>query len=288
VHVRILVTGAEGILGRAIREWLASGNTLYLWGRDEVDVRDRERVFAAAKGIEFDAVIHAAAMTAVDRCETEFDLAMATNRDGTRHVASLAAERDVTLVYLSTDYVFDGTKNGPYLEDDPPKPINAYGRSKLAGEEVARDVATKPLTVRTSWVFGEGGKNFVDAIADKLQRGEAPEVVADQTGCPTYARDLARGIEKLLRLGTVGTVHVTNSGTTTWHGFAVEIARYLGSPLPVRETTSEEFKRPAPRPKNSVLSGERFRALTGEALPSWESAVHDYLGRRSARKGAAA
>jgi dTDP-4-dehydrorhamnose reductase len=286
--MRILVTGAEGILGRAIRESLASGNTLYLWGRDEVDVRDRERVFAAAKGIEFDAVIHAAAMTAVDRCETEFDLAMATNRDGTRHVASLASERSATLVYVSTDYIFDGTKEGPYVEDDPPKPINAYGRSKLAGEEVARETSPKTLVVRTSWVFGEGGPNFVDAIAEKLQRGDAPEVVTDQRGSPTYARDLARGIEKLLRLGATETVHVTNSGSTTWHGFAVEIARYLGSPLPVRETTSDRFQRPAKRPKNSVLSGERFRALTGESLPSWESAVHDYLGRRSARKGAAA
>ncbi len=286
--MRILVTGAEGILGKAIREWLASGNTLYLWGRDEVDVRDGERVFAAAKGIEFDAVIHAAAMTAVDRCETEFDLAMATNRDGTRHVASLAAERGATMVYLSTDYVFDGTKKGPYLEDDPPDPINVYGRSKLAGEEVARATARKHLTVRTSWVFGEGGANFVDAIAEKLNRGEAPAVVTDQHGSPTYARDLARGIEKLLRLGTTGIVHVTNSGDTTWHGFAVEIARYLGSPLPVRETTSDTFQRPAPRPKNSVLSGDRFRALTGESLPRWEDAVHDYLGRRSARKGAAA
>jgi dTDP-4-dehydrorhamnose reductase len=286
--MRILVTGAEGILGRAIREWLASGNTLYLWGRDEVDVRDRERVFAAAKGIEFDAVIHAAAMTAVDRCETEFDLAMATNREGTRHVASLASERGATMVYLSTDYVFDGTKSGPYLEDDPPKPINAYGRSKLAGEEVTREVAKKHLTVRTSWVFGEGGANFVDAISEKLKRGEAPEVVTDQRGSPTYARDLARGIEKLLRLGAMGTVHVTNSGETTWHGFAVEIARHLGSPLPVRETTSDRFQRPAPRPKNSVLSGERYRALTGESMPRWEDAVHDYLGRRSAQKGVAA
>jgi dTDP-4-dehydrorhamnose reductase len=113
-------------------------------------------------------------------------------------------------------------------------------------------------------------------------------VVTDQRGCPTYARDLAQGIEKLLRLGTTGTVHVTNTGETTWHGFAVEIARYLGSPLPVRETTSDRFQRPAPRPRNSVLSGERFRAITGESLPTWIDAVHDYLGRRSARKGAAA
>ena len=174
------------------------------------------------------------------------------------------------------------------MEDDPPRPINAYGRSKLAGEEATREAGGKFLIARTSWVFGEGGKNFVDAIAEKLQRREAPEVVTDQQGSPTYARDLARGIEKLLRIGATGTVHVTNSGVTSWHGFAVEIARYLGSPLTVRETTSDRFPRPAPRPKNSVLSGERYRALTGESLPSWQEALHDYLGRRSVRKGAAA
>jgi len=286
--MRILVTGAQGILGQAIRESLASGNTLYLWGRDEVDVRDPERIRTAAKGIEFDAVIHAAAMTAVDRCETEFDLAMATNRDGTRNVAALARERGATLVYVSTDYVFDGSKNGPYVEDDPPRPINAYGRSKLAGEEVTRESGGKFLIARTSWVFGEGGKNFVDAIAEKLKRQEAPEVVTDQRGSPTYARDLAHGIEKLLRVGATGTVNVTNSGATTWHGFAVEIARYLGSPLVIGETTSDRFPRPAPRPKNSVLSGERYKALTGESLPTWQDALHDYLSRGSVRKGAAA
>lgn len=286
--MRILVTGAEGILGRAIREGLASGNTLYLWGRDEVDVRDPERVRSAAAGIEFDAVIHAAAMTAVDRCESEFELAMATNRDGARHVAALAEERGATLVYLSTDYVFDGAKDGPYVEDDPPRPINAYGRSKLAGEVAAREVASKCLIARTSWVFGEGGKNFVDTIADLLRKGESPEVVIDQRGSPTYARDLARGIERLLRLGAAGVVNVTNSGSTTWHGFAVEIARYLGSAVPIRETTSDRFARPAARPRNSALSGERYRALTGESLPPWQEAVHDYLSRRPGLKGVAA
>ena len=285
--MRILVTGADGILGRAIREGLASGNTLYLWGRGEVDVCDLQRIEAAAKGIEFDAVIHAAAMTAVDRCETEYDLAMATNRDGTRNVAALAEERGATLVYLSTDYVFDGTKEGPYLEDDPPRPINAYGRTKLAGEEAARSTARKCLVVRTSGVFGEGGRNFVDTIAGMLQRGESPEVVTDQRGSPTYARDLARGIERLLRRGATGIVHVTNSGSTTWHGLAVEIARCLGSPVRIRETTSDRFARPAQRPKNSILSGERFRALTGEPLPPWQEALRDYLGRRASMKGSA-
>jgi dTDP-4-dehydrorhamnose reductase len=287
--VRILVTGAEGILGRAIREWLGARHTLYLWGRDEADVRDPAGVEGAARGIEFDVVIHAAAMTDVDRCESEFELALAVNRDGTRNVARLVRARNAALVYVSTDYVFDGTKEGAYLEEDPPSPINAYGRSKLAGEEAAREGAGRCLIVRTSWLYGLGGRNFVDTIAEKLGRGETPEVVTDQRGSPTYARDLVRGIERLLCTKASGVVHVSNQGETTWHGFAVAIAKHLGSGLTIRQTTSARFARPARRPANSVLSGERFRALTGHTLPHWEEALRDYLTRRAeARKGIAA
>jgi dTDP-4-dehydrorhamnose reductase len=287
--MRILVTGAEGILGQAIREWLGPRHTLYLWGRDEADVRDAARVAGAARGIEFDAVIHAAAMTDVDRCEGEFELALSVNRDGTRNVARLAGERNALLVYLSTDYVFDGSKEGPYLEEDPPAPVNAYGRSKLAGEEAAREEAPQSLIVRTSWVYGAGGRNFVDTMAERFCRGEIPDVVTDQRGSPTYARDLARGIERLLCTRASGVVHVTNRGETTWHGLAVAIARQLGSPLAVRPTTSDRFPRPARRPANSVLSGERFRSLTGHTLPHWEEALRDYLaGRAELRKGAPA
>ncbi len=286
--MRILVTGAEGILGRAVREWLGLRHTLYLWDREEADIRDGSRVLEAARGIEFDAVVHAAAMTDVDRCESEYELALSTNRDGTRNVAALARERGAILVALSTDYVFDGSKEGPYLEDDPTCPVNAYGRSKLEGERAALETAPRCLVVRTSWLYGPGGRNFVDTIAARLERGEAPEVVTDQRGSPTYARDLARGIERLLCRGATGTVHVTNSGVTTWHGFAVSIARHLGSPLAVQPTTSDRFPRPAKRPANSVLSGDRYRSLAGKSLPHWEEALQDYLAHRAARRGLAA
>lgn len=279
--MRILVTGAEGILGRAIREWLMARHTLYLWGRDEADVRDPAGVSEAARGIEFDAVVHAAAMTDVDRCESEFEEALAVNRDGTRNVARLAGGRGAAFVYVSTDYVFDGSKPGPYVEEDPPAPINAYGRSKLAGEEAARGEAGRCLVVRTSWLYGPGGRNFVDTIADRLSRGVIPEVVTDQRGSPTYVRDLARGIERLLCVKATGIVHVTNRGETTWHGFATAIARHVGSPVAIRTTTSDRFPRPARRPANSVLSGERFRSLTGHELPTWDEALRDYLARRA-------
>jgi dTDP-4-dehydrorhamnose reductase len=286
--MRVLITGANGILGRALADRLNKAHTLFLWGRDEADLTDEGAVRGAAQGIEFDAIVHAAAMTNVDGCESEPERAMAVNRDGARHVARLAHDRGAVIVYVSTDYVFDGTKEAPYLEEDPPNPINAYGRSKLAGEEAARASGARCLVVRTSWLFGHGGTNFVDTIATKLGRGEELEVVDDQRGSPTYARDLAHGIELLLRRAATGTVHVTNSGHTTWYGFAVEIARYLGSTVPIRPTTTERFPRPAARPKHSVLSGARYRALTGESPPPWEEALHHYLASRKAMAGEAA
>jgi dTDP-4-dehydrorhamnose reductase len=283
--MRVLITGANGILGRALSERLGGAHTLYLWGREEADLTDEVQVRSAGKSIAFEAVVHAAAMTNVDGCESEPERAMMANRDATRFVAALARERGAAMIYVSTDYVFDGSKGSPYMEEDPTHPINEYGRTKLAGEEAARASGAPCLVVRTSWLYGPGGKNFVETIAAKLGRGESLEVVDDQRGSPTYARDLADAIELLLRRGALGTVHVANSGHTTWYGFAVEIARYLGSPNPITPTTSERIQRPAARPKYSVLSGARFHALTGESLRPWEEAVHHYLASRKAIAG---
>jgi len=286
--VRILVTGANGLLGRALRERLSPGNTLYLWGREEADVTDEAGVKNAARGLDFEAVIHSAAYTNVDGAEREPDQAMAVNRGGTRHVAALARERGAIFVYVSSDYVFDGTKRTPYLEEDPTNPLSAYGASKLAGEQEALSSGASCLVVRTSWLFGQGGKNFVDTIAAKAMRGEPMEVVDDQRGSPTYARDLAHGIELLMRRGAHGIVHATNAGETTWHGLAVEIARTVASTATIAPTTTARMNRPAPRPAYSVLSGERFRALAGEPLPPWEDGVHRHLAERPSRQGEAA
>lgn len=283
--MRILITGANGILGRALRERLEQGNSLYLWGREEADLTDEAATRAAAKGIEFEAVIHAAAYTKVDDAEREPDRAMSVNRDGTRHVAALARERGAAMVYVSTDYVFDGTKGAPYVESDPTNPASVYGKTKLAGESVALASGASVVIARTSWLFGPGGKNFVDTIADRLERGDPLKVVSDQRGSPTYARDLAHGIELLLRRGATGIVHVTNSGDTTWHGFAVEIARYLGIEAEIAPISSDQLKQAAPRPRASILSGTRFRELTGESLPTWQDALHRYLAGRRARQG---
>jgi len=271
------------MLGRALGERLRGTHTLFLWGREEADLTDEAQVRTAAKGIAFDAIVHAAAMTNVDGCESDPDGALRVNRDATRHVADLARERGVVFVYVSTDYVFDGTKRSPYLEEDPTGPINVYGRSKLEGERAAIDSGARALIVRTSWLFGPGGKNFVDTIASKLERGESLRVVDDQKGSPTYSRDLAHAIELLLRRGSLGTVHATNAGATTWCGLARQIAGDLGSDAPITPVTTEEFPRPAPRPRYSVLSGARFRAWTGENLRPWEEAVGHYLATRRSR-----
>lgn len=286
--MRILVTGANGILGRALRERLTGGDTLYLWGREEADITDEGAVRAAARGLDFDTVIHAAAYTNVDGAEKEPAVATAVNRDGTRHVAALARERGAVFVYVSSDYVFDGTKGTPYVEEDTPRPLSAYGASKLAGEEAALDSGAPCLVVRTSWLFGPGGKNFVDTIAAKALRGEPLQVVDDQRGSPTYARDLAHGIELLLRRGALGIVHVTNAGDTTWHGLAVEIARTVGAPVAITPISTASMARPAPRPAHSVLSGARFRALVGSPLPDWQDAVHRHLADRPSHQGEAA
>lgn len=286
--MRILITGANGMLGRALAARLASGHTLLLWGRDEADVTDEGSVRAAATGIEFDAVVHAAAYTDVDRCESDEEAALRVNRDGVRHVAALARDRGARFVAVSTDYVFDGTKEAPYREDDATGPINAYGRTKLAGEEAALASGAAALVVRTSWLFGPGGKNFVDTIAGKLERGEALEVVNDQHGSPTYTRDLAHGIARLLGRGATGIVHVTNTGATTWYDFAVAIARRIGSSAAIAPVPSSRFVRPARRPARSVLSGERYRSLVGEPLPPWEEALQHYLAVRAAAPGAVA
>ena len=285
--MRILITGANGMLGRALADRLSGGHTILLWGRDEADLGDEAAVRDASRGIEFDAIVNAAAFTDVDRCESDYGAALRGNRDAVHHLALLAKDRGARFVTISTDYVFDGTKNGPYVEGDPTAPINAYGRSKREGEMAALESGAAALVVRTSWLFGPGGKNFVDTIAGKLERSEPLEVVDDQRGSPTYTRDLAHGIARLLGRGTTGVVHVTNRGETTWYGLAVAIEKYLGSSVSIAPVTSDRFPRPARRPANSVLSGEYFASITGEPLPPWETALHHYLSTRSAAGAAA-
>ena len=278
--MRILVTGANGMLGRALAERLSSGNTLLLWGREEADLADDAAVEEAARGIEFDAIVNAAAFTEVDRCESEFDLALRGNRDAVRNVARLARERGARLVTVSTDYVFDGTATAPIPPSAPVNPLSVYGRTKLAGERAVQAVSPRWLVVRTAWLVGVHGRNFVEAVRERAARGLPLEVVDDQRGTPTFTFDLAAALVTLGLGGYTGVLHVTNQGECSRHEQAAEILRQTGLRAPLTAVKSDRHPRPARRPAYSVLDNSAAIAILGAPLPPWRESLARYLELR--------
>jgi len=274
----ILVTGVYGQLGRAL-ERAATNRGFGVTGHDldTLDICDPVAVDDLVGRSHPDVVVNCAAYTAVDECETNEARAMAVNGTAVGHLAAACDEVGARLVHISTDYVFAGDAERPYREDDPVAPAGAYGRTKLEGERMARR-AKGHLIVRTAWLYGHGGGNFVEAIRRQINGGaESLRVVADQFGSPTSCDDLASALLELVSRDASGVVHATNSGETSWHGFAVEIARLLGSDIPVEPVTTSEFPRPAARPAYSVLDGSRMKRLIGRALPPWQDALSRYL-----------
>jgi len=264
--MRVLVTGAGGQLGREVVEVCAgAGDEVVGCVRDGLDVSDRDQVMQVVAAASPDVVVHAAAYTNVDGCETDPDRAYAVNALGTRHVAEAARLTGARVCYVSTDYVFDGTAGAPYREWDATNPLSVYGRSKLAGEVVLQPGDT---VVRTSWVCGRYGRNFVKTILAKAAQGEALRVVDDQHGCPTFAEDLAAMIRHLVVARLPGVFHVTNQGATTWYRFARDAVAAAGLDVDlVAPISTAEMRppRPAPRPANSVLDNAALR-LSGIAL----------------------
>jgi dTDP-4-dehydrorhamnose reductase len=279
MHRPILVTGSYGQLGRAvIAEIQSRGMSAVGRDLDTLDITDRDSVIEWVVSAGPRAVINCAAFTAVDECEVREDEALAANGTAVGHLAEGCNETGAALVQISTDYVFDGTANRPYREDDPVAPASAYGRTKLRGEELAR-TATDHVIARTAWLYGRGGKHFVGAIRGQLDAGNPRlRVVADQIGSPTFCGDVASALLDLLDAGATGLVHVVNTGTTSWHGFASEIARLLGADTAIDPVATEEFPRPAPRPAYSVLDTRRMESLIGRRMPSWQDALARYLG----------
>ncbi len=285
--MRVLITGAAGQVGRevvAVLERRAAerrrGPALeaVALGRDACDVARRDAVLAVVSGVEPDVVIHCAAFTAVDACESEPDRAYMVNALGTRHVAEAARRVGAHLVAVSTDYVFDGRSSQPYREWDAPHPLSVYGASKLGGERECDPSAT---VVRTSWVCGRFGPNMAKTVL-RLAAGEGPlRFVDDQHGSPTVAADLA---EMLVTLGLErrpGLFHVTNTGATTWYGFArVVLAAAGGDPGRVETIATGALvpPRPAPRPANSVLDNAALRLSGIALLPAWEESVARLIG----------
>jgi dTDP-4-dehydrorhamnose reductase len=276
--MRVTIFGATGLLGKALmREWKEDEVTGL--GCADGDIRDAESVLRLVQRNRPDWIVMAAAYTDVDGCETNRDLAFAVNSHGAVNVAQAAKQQGSRLLFLSTDYVFDGTKTTPYRTDDPQSPRSVYGKSKAEAETQLSQILPECCIVRTSWVFGMGGKCFPDTILKLAATRPQLDVVGDQRGSPTYTVDLARALIQLCRKGASGMVHATNRGECSWYEFAREIIARAGLDTVVRETTSDKFVRPAERPKYSGLSPESLQKY-GIEMPAWQDALQRYLAER--------
>ncbi|NDY43395.1 dTDP-4-dehydrorhamnose reductase [Dissulfurirhabdus thermomarina] len=274
----MLVTGAGGMLGRDVVERFRRHADVVPRLRSELDVSSPQACIRGLKDVRPDVVVNCAAFTRVDDCETERGAAYLVNAKGPGHLAWACRECGTRLVHMSTDYVFDGQGRQPYRETDATRPVNVYGASKLAGEQAIQSMGGDYLIVRTAWLYGRHGPNFVRTILRLAEEKEILHVVSDQRGSPTYTPDLALGLWWLVAQGARGIVHVTNEGTCTWYEFAREIFRLTGrDPDRVRPVATRDYPRPARRPAYSVLDTSFFAALTGGRLRRWNEALVDYL-----------
>jgi dTDP-4-dehydrorhamnose reductase len=277
--MKVLILGATGLLGKAlVREW--TGDEVLAMGSRDVDIRDSAKVRKIIGKARPDWVVLAAAYTDVDGCESHRELAFTVNRDGAMNVAEAARQEGAKLIFLSSDYVFDGKKTSPYEVDDKRNPQSVYGHSKAEAEVKLLEIVPNCCIARTSWVFGVGGRCFPDTILRLAANRPTLEVVNDQRGCPTYTVDLARAIIQLCRKGASGIVHVTNAGDCTWFEFAQEIVNGAGLGTEVRPVSSQQMARPAPRPAYSVLSATSLRRY-GIEMPGLKDGLGRYLGERN-------
>jgi len=276
--MKVVVIGATGLLGQALmREW--RGDEVVGLSSRDVDIRDAGRVREVVANLRPEWIVLSAAYTDVDGCESHQELAVAVNRDGAVNVAQAAKEVGAKLVFLSSDYVFDGKKNSPYEAGDARNPQSVYGRSKAEAEVRLLEVLPQCCIARTSWLFGAGGKCFPDTILKLAASRPALDVVNDQHGCPTYSLDLARGIIELCRRNASGIVHATNAGSCSWFEFARGIVNAAGLTTEVRPVSTQQMPRPARRPAYSVLSPKSLEQW-GIAMPTWQDALRRYLQER--------
>jgi len=270
--MKLLVTGAGGMLAQAvIGTARASGHEVVALTRSDLDITDAAAVTSALHEHRPDAVVHCAAFTRVDNAEHDEARAFAVNAEGTAHVARAATAVGARLVYPGTDYVFDGTARSPYRPDDTPAPLNAYGRSKLAGEDAAREAGSW-IIVRTSWLYGAGGRNFVSTILQRARAGESLRVVDDQVGSPTWTEDLAAVLLTLCERAPDGVYHACNRGETNWYGFARAALQAARCETGVEPVSSSTLVRPARRPVYSVLDCSTTERYTGP-LPQWKDSL---------------
>ncbi len=290
MNLPILITGGSGQIGGALARLADARNIAYYAPpRALLDLANRDSISAMVRSRHWRCIVNCAAYVEVDKAEGEFDLAMAINRDGPEMLALEAAARDVPIVHLSTDYVFDGSKPVPYVEDDPVAPINAYGRSKEAGEAVVRSANARHAIVRTAWVLSAGGSNFLNTMLRLAASHDELRVVSDQMGCPTSADDIAEALLAIIEGGHVigQTLHFVNDGEASWFDLATHIfdaIELMGGKVPsIRPIPSSAYPTAAARPSNSRLETGRFRSATGINPRHWRSALDDILIQRFAK-----
>jgi len=276
--VRLLITGGLGLLGKEIARVFDRSAGIRTTDREEWDVTDPAACRREVDGFRPDVVIHCAAYTAVDRAESEAEMARLLNVEGTRNVARACRESGALMVTFGTDYIFDGASSRPYLEEDPANPLSVYGKTKWAAEQALREEGGDHLLVRTQWLFGPAGKNFIRTILEKARQGDTLRVASDQVGCPTFSRDLAGAVRNLLGARARGTVHFSSEGETSWFGLARYVLERSGlSTGSLFAAQTRDLPYPAPRPAYGVLCKERYCAVTGISPRPWQEAVGEYL-----------
>ena len=270
---KILVTGANGMLGKDLCPILEQNNYTVIKTNSQImDITDFEMTNKVISEQKPDIIIHCAAYTNVDKAQEDFETAKQINSTGTENLAQICSTKDIPILYISTDYVFDGTKQTPYTPDDEPNPINNYGLTKYYGEQAIQKFCKKYYIIRTSWLYGIHGKNYVETMLSLAAKPEL-KVVNDQIGCPTWTVDLSNGIIKLLKNEIYGIFHICSSGETTWYGFAKEIFNQCKLEVNLKPCTTEEFPRPAKRPKYSVMDNANICGY-------WKDGLQNYLKLR--------
>ncbi len=288
--MKILICGANGQLGSELQEVLASGAadigrapacyegaSVFAPSRSQLDITDEGSVASCFDEGGFDLAINCAAMTDVDACETDEEAAHAANALGPQLLARAAAHAGCRLVHLSTDYVFAGDKSEPYTETDTPDPLSAYGRTKLEGERLVAAAQPESFIIRTQWVYGAQGKNFVKTIVGAAREKGEVQVVDDQVGCPTYTNDLAYEILQIAAGGDFGLYHCSGNGSCSWYDFACAILEAAEIDCTVRPCTTAEFPRPATRPACCILDNAHLRATCGDEMRPWREALASFI-----------
>lgn len=277
----ILVTGSTGQLGSdVVKELLKRGYSTLSPNRSEFNLCSEDSIRNYILNSNCEAIVHCAAYTQVDKAEDEKDLCIKINATATKHIVKCAKILDIPMIYISTDYVFDGTKDGEYTENDETNPINIYGESKLAGEKYVQEILDKYYIVRTSWVFNINGKNFIETMLRLSNANNQLSIVNDQIGSPTYTKDLSRLLVDMLETSKYGLYHATNEGYCSWYEFANTIFKLANINIDIRAINSNEYASRAKRPLNSKLSKDKLIEYGFKPLPNWEDALKDYLIRR--------